>query len=116
LSELYRNRLELIEANGKHVRILLQEAFFHPEIREALISTVFRDAKGLVQKLIEAKIGEGELRPLPSDDVCRMILSSMIGLALFKYVLEPEEFGKRDDEERIALTVDILLNGIAAQK
>lgn len=116
VAELYRNRLELIDANEKHIRILLQEAFFHAEIREALIAAVFQDAKGMAQKLIEAKIGEGELRPLPSEAVFRMVLSSLLGLVLFRQVLEPDEFGKRDDEEQIALTVDMLLNGIGARE
>ncbi|KZE44657.1 transcriptional regulator [Brevibacillus parabrevis] len=112
VAELYRNRLNLVGANEKHIRILLQEAFFHPEIREALIATVFEDAKGMAQKLIEAKIDAGELRPLPSQTVFRVVLSSLIGLVLFRQVLDKEEFAKYSDEEQIALTVDILLNGI----
>lgn len=116
ITELYRNRLELIDANAKHIRILLQEAFFHEEIREALIAAVFQDAKEMAQKLIEAKIGEGELRPLPSEAVFRAVLSAMLGLVLFRQVLEPDEFGKRSDDEQIALTVDILLNGIGTRE
>lgn len=112
VTELYRNRLDLINANAKHIRILLQEAFFHDEIREALITNVFQVAKGMAQKLIEQKIDTGELRPLPSEAVFRAVLSSLIGLVLFGKVLEPNEFGKRSDDEQVALTVDILLNGI----
>ena len=112
VAELYRNRLNLVDANEKHIRILLQEAFFHPEIREALIATVFEDAKAMVQKLIEAKIDAGELRPLPSQAVFRVVLSSLIGLVLFRQVLDKEDYAHYSDEEQIALTVDILLNGI----
>lgn len=112
VAELYRNRLNLVGANEKHIRILLQEAFFHPEIREALIATVFEDAKAMVQKLIEAKIDAGELRPLPSQAVFRVVLSSLIGMVLFRQVLDKEDYAHYSDEEQIALTVDILLNGI----
>jgi AcrR family transcriptional regulator len=114
--ELYHNRLELIDANEKHIRILLQEAFFHPEIREALISTVFREAKGMAQKVIEAKIESGELRPLPSEAVFRMVLSTMLGLVLFRQVLEPEEFRQHSDDEQIELALDMLLNGIGSKE
>lgn len=113
VTELYRNRLELIEANEKHVRILLQEAFFHDEIREALLSTVFRETRTLADQLINSRIEAGELRPLPSEAVFRAILSSLIGLVLFKHVTDRDGFAKRTEEEQIAITVDILLHGIA---
>jgi AcrR family transcriptional regulator len=112
-TELYRNRLDLVIANEKHIRILLQEAFFHDEIREALIATVFQDAKEMAHKLIEAKIVSGELRPLPTAAVFRAVLSAMIGLVLFRQVLDPDNFSEQSDDEQIALTVDILMNGIA---
>lgn len=112
MTELYRNRLELVMANEKHIRILLQEAFFHDEIREALIVSVFADVKEMANKLIEAKVDVGELRPLPTQAVFRAVLSSMIGLVLFRQVLDPDEFGVYSDEEQIALNVDILMNGI----
>ncbi|MFP3387235.1 TetR/AcrR family transcriptional regulator [Brevibacillus sp. SIMBA_040] len=113
MTQLYRNRLELVMANEKHVRIMLQEAFFHDEIREALIASVFADVKEMARKLIEAKVDVGELRPLPTQAVFRTVLSSMIGLVLFRQVLDPDEFGNYSDEEQIALSVDILMNGIA---
>lgn len=113
MTQLYRNRLELVMANEKHVRIMLQEAFFHNEIREALIASVFSDVKEMARKLIEAKVDVGELRPLPTQAVFRAVLSSMIGLILFRQVLDPDEFGNYSDDEQIALSVDILMNGIA---
>ncbi|MED1781711.1 TetR/AcrR family transcriptional regulator [Brevibacillus fortis] len=112
VTELYRNRIDLVLANEKHIRILLQEAFFHDEIREALIATVFTGVKEMANKLIEAKVDVGELRPLPTQAVFRAILSSMIGLVLFRQVLDTDEFTQFSDDEQIALTVDILLNGI----
>lgn len=110
--ELYRNRLDMVITNERTIRILLQEAFFHDEIREALIATVFAEIKGIVQKLIEDKIVAKELRPLPPEIVFRTVLTSMIGLVLFRQVLDREDFRKHSDEEQIDLTVDILMNGI----
>jgi AcrR family transcriptional regulator len=113
ITELYRNRLELLEANEKHFRIILQEAFFHEEIREALVSSIFQEARKMALPLIEARMASGELRQLPAETVFRMVISAMVGLLLFKYVLTPDEFKQRTDEEQIALTVDVLINGIA---
>lgn len=115
-TELFRNRLNLVLQNEKTIRILLQEAFFHDEIREALIATVFKDAKEMVYKLIEAKMNAGELRRLPSQAVFRAVLHSMIGLVMFRQVLDPDEFAEYSDEEQIAYTVDILMNGIGRRE
>lgn len=115
-TELFRNRLNLVLQNEKTIRILLQEAFFHDEIREALIATVFKDAKEMVYKLIEAKMDAGELRRLPSQAVFRAVLHSMIGLVMFRQVLDPDEFAEYSDEEQIAYTVDILMNGIGSRE
>lgn len=115
-TELFRNRLNLVLQNEKTIRILLQEAFFHDEIRVALIATVFKDAKEMVYKLIEAKMDAGELRRLPSQAVFRAVLHSMIGLVMFRQVLDPDEFAEYSDEEQIAYTVDILMNGIGSRE
>ncbi len=113
VSELYQNRLELVETNAKHFRIILQEAFFHDEIREALIATVFQEVRKIAIPLIESRVALGELRELPSEAIFRMLITSMLGMILFKNVLTPEEFRQHTDEEQIALTVDILMNGLA---
>jgi AcrR family transcriptional regulator len=112
ITEIIRNRLELIGANQKHARILLQEAFFHEELRDALMNSVIRDARKMTGKLVEDRIAKGELRPLPPDAVVRMFVTSMMGLVFFKYVVDPEEYSQRSEEEQIELTVDILLNGV----
>lgn len=111
-TELYRNRLDLVITNEKTIRILLQEAFFHEEIREALVATVFSDVKEMFRKLTDAKVAAKELRPQPPEVVLRAVLSAMIGLVLFRQALDPDDFRKRSDDEQIDLTVDILMNGI----
>ncbi|MGE5703608.1 MAG: TetR/AcrR family transcriptional regulator [Clostridia bacterium] len=112
-ADLYKNRLDLIETNGKHARILLQEAFFHEELRDAVINNIAKEAKRLGTQFAESRIASGELRPLPPDAVTRAFISMLLGLLLFKNVIAPEEYQQRTEDEQIALTVDILLNGIA---
>jgi len=114
ITRLLLNRLKLMEANLKHIRILLQEAFFHEELREALLQTVVKEARTVMRTFIEERIAAGEIRPLPPEVIVRMFVSVMFGLVFFKHVVDPEEYSQRSDEENIRLTVDILMNGIAA--
>ncbi|WP_126428557.1 TetR/AcrR family transcriptional regulator [Brevibacillus marinus] len=113
LAELYKNRLSLLEANEKHFRILIQEAFFHDELREALIHTVAGEGTRLLRQFVEQKIAAGELRPHPPEVIVRVVLSLLLGMVTFKYVVAKEDFARLPEAEQIALTVDILMNGIA---
>lgn len=112
-TSLYKNRLALLEANRDHARILFQEAFFHEELRDAIINHVGKVAKNLAQQFIESRIASGELRPLPSDMIVRAFISMLAGMVIFKSVDVFDDIPMRSDDELIAMTVDILLNGIA---
>lgn len=112
LTRIIANRLELIGTNLKSFRILLQEAFFHEELREALLNSVVKEAKGLGSNFITARIESGELRPLPPEVIIRAFISNVFGLVLFKYVVDSEEYSRYSDEEQVRMTVDVLFNGI----
>lgn len=112
-TQILINRLELLSTNIKSFRILLQEAFFHEELREAFLNSVVKEAKSLLGKFVELRMESGEIRQMPVEVVIRMFISAMFGLVLFKYVVDPKEYNQLTDEEHIRLTVDILLNGIA---
>lgn len=109
---LYRNRLELVEHSVNHARILLQEAFFHVEIREAIFQTFFKQAQQIIGKVIERKIELGELRPLPVVVIFRVIFSQMVGIVIHRYIIAPEQFDDEGRERHIELTADILMNGL----
>lgn len=113
LTNLYRNRLELVEANQKHLRIVIQEAFFHDEIREAMVQSVAMEGRKLIRAFVEQKMEAGELRPLPPEVVVRMLLGAGIGMVVYKYAVAPDEYREIPEEEQIAWTVDILMNGLA---
>jgi AcrR family transcriptional regulator len=107
LRSLYENRLELISENLPRVKILLQEAMFHPEIAEAMINNVAKQARALAEHFVTDRIEKGEFRPLPTIAITRAIFSTLLGYFVFSQLFPEEK--KEDDVEMI---VDILLNGI----
>jgi AcrR family transcriptional regulator len=115
LSMLLQNRLKLFDANLKQFRILLQEAFFHEELRDALLQSVVKEARALARNFAEERIASGDLRPLPPEVIVRTFASLMFGLVFFKYVVAPDEYRQFTEEEQIVMTVDILMNGIASK-
>lgn len=111
LEKLYRNRLELIEANWPRMKIIVQEAWFHPEIMDALIQNLTRQGRSLGDSFVRARIESGEFRDLPVPAVTRAIFSTMFGYVLFRslFAEESEAIGTEKD---IRMAIDILLNGI----
>lgn len=109
---LLKNRLALIDANLKHFQIIIQEAFFHEELREALLQSVVKEARSLATQFITARIESGELRDLPPDVIVRTFISMMFGMVYFKYVVDPDQYRSMSEDEQIEMAVDILLNGV----
>lgn len=112
ITMLLKNRLALIDANLKHFQIIIQEAFFHEELREALLQSVVKEARSLATQFVTERIMSKELRELPPEVIVRTFVSMMFGMVYFKYVVDPEQYRERSEDEQIELAVDILLNGI----
>lgn len=112
LQRVFKNRLALVEKNWERARVLLQEAAFHPEIREALFEHVGKPGRALLMAFAERKIQEGEFRDLPPAVIARVTMSLLAGYVFFKHIAFPDEGVKLDDDREIALMVDILLHGV----
>lgn len=112
LKRLFKNRLELIDKNWDRMRILVQEATFHPEIKEAVIEHIARRARTIAEMFVERKKREGEFRDLPTITITRSVFSMILGYVMFKYIAFPEEAQVLDEDKEIELMIDIFLNGV----
>ncbi|WCN37117.1 TetR/AcrR family transcriptional regulator [Aneurinibacillus uraniidurans] len=111
LYRLYKNRLDIIEANWSRMRIIVQEAWFHPEIMDALIQNITWQGRNLGDSFVRARIESGEFRDLPVHAITRAVFSTLFGCVMFSHMFtsSTESMNTEDD---IRLAVDILLNGI----
>lgn len=111
LYRLYKNRLDIIEANWPRMRIIVQEAWFHPEIMDALIQNITWQGCNLGDSFVRARIESGEFRALPVHAITRAVFSTLFGYVMFSHMFtsSTESMNTEDD---IRLAVDILLNGI----
>jgi AcrR family transcriptional regulator len=116
LKKLYKNRLTIVEKNWARLRLIIQEVQFHPELREALVDNLVSYARNMTEAFVAQKISEGEFRPLPPFAVTRAIVTMMVGYLFFKHIIYPDEGKTYNDDQEIALMVDILLHGVGAQR
>ncbi|WP_245590391.1 TetR/AcrR family transcriptional regulator [Aneurinibacillus terranovensis] len=109
LEQLLHNRLELINQNWPRMKIIMQEAQFHPEIMDAIVENIAREARLLGENFVQTRMDAGEFRDLPVKAVIRAIVSTALGYIFFQHMFPNEE---NDRTEEIRTMVDILLNGI----
>jgi AcrR family transcriptional regulator len=113
--KLYRNRLTLLEENWPRVRIVMQEALFHPDIMNALLENLARQGRNLGEAFVNTRITNGEFRALPAKAITRALLSTMAGYFFFSRAF-PEEFTHENQEKDLRDAVDILMYGIANKR
>ncbi|WP_286884554.1 TetR/AcrR family transcriptional regulator [Aneurinibacillus sp. UBA3580] len=113
--KLYRNRLALLEENWPRMRIVLQEALFHPDIMNALLENLVKDARGLAEASVKNRIEQSEFRPLPVKAITRAIFSTMLGYVFFSKAF-PDEYANEDKDKDLRDAVDILMYGIANKR
>ncbi|MCF6095207.1 TetR/AcrR family transcriptional regulator [Microaerobacter geothermalis] len=112
LKKVFKNRLDLLEKNKDRIKIIFQEATFHPEIKEAIVEHIARQARAIAEVFVTKKIKEGEFRDLPTFTVVRTAFSMMLGYVFFKYALFPDETMSLDEDVEIDTMIDIFLNGV----
>ena len=87
LQAFFAGRLELVEENILLLKLLLQEAMFQPEIRQAFLLTV-RQSQFLL--LIAGLKERGLPTVIPYQELAMLILSTLVGFIFSHYLITPE--------------------------
>lgn len=113
IEDLVLDRLHLFENNWKQIKIIFIEAFFHPEIREALKNHVAKNIFSIVSERMDELKKAGKVRnDLPNHVLVRSILSMIMGY-LFARNVVPDLLAQQEEKEELRMIADVLINGIA---
>lgn len=108
-------RQQLITDMWPLLRIIIIEANFHPELKEALIRTVVALAQETMLTFLQKRQKIGELR----DDIdVWVMMRSLVGAAAFYFAsksLFPEYEQDKNQREEIRVIVDLFLQGAKKQ-
>lgn len=112
LNKLIRDRMSLVNSLFPMLRVVLTEATYHEEIREALYKNIIVPANNLFTHLYGLMVEKGQVRDdLPSDVVFKSIVANIASL-IFQKTLFPEHFPDEDTDKQIDMTINIILTGI----
>ncbi|ASK62130.1 TetR family transcriptional regulator [Virgibacillus phasianinus] len=105
-----KNRFEFAEANVDLIKILVQELAFHPDIQETFKQIFHEKVYPAINKSLDYYKNKGELQNLPNETLIRMVVPTIIGFLVTRFIVQPNK--EWDDEVEIRQTVKYILHGI----
>lgn len=110
LRTLLRDRMELVRREQAIFRILVQELPVRPELRPLLEKHLAGRILPVMFAAIERFQARGEVVVVPPASIVRMMISTMGGYLITRYLLLPERAW--DDEAELELMVQTLARGL----
>lgn len=110
LYHFIKNRFEFAKSNVHLIKILIQELAFHPDIQDTFKNMFKEKIHPAINKSLDYYKEKGELQDLPNETLIRMVVPTIIGFLVTRFVVQPNK--NWDDEAEIKRTVDYIVNGI----
>lgn len=112
LYNFIENRFQFAKANVDLIKILIQELAFHPDI-QATFKKMFKEKiHPALNKSLDYFKEKGELRDLPNDTLIRMVVPTIIGFLVTRFIVQSDK--DWDDEAEMKQTVGYIMNGIGS--
>ncbi|WP_431802701.1 TetR/AcrR family transcriptional regulator [Halobacillus andaensis] len=113
LYKIIENRFEFVKENLPLVRIMLQEMAFHQDLQEQLKQVFIEHVYPRFEHLIEYYKQEGKIIEYPTPTVIRMVMTSLIGLIVTRFIVAPQL--DWDDEKEMERTVQFIMHGLSTK-
>lgn len=112
LKEILYDRLKLVQSAFPMAKIIVTEALYHEDVREALYQNIFTKMLDTVTCLRERLVKQGVIR---SDVPPSSLLLSTVGsiaMVIAPKILFENRFSENDFEKDVEISIDILINGL----
>jgi AcrR family transcriptional regulator len=106
------DRLEFAREHPALIRLILQEASFHPELRAEFRATVIAVFLPLLATAIVRLQAKGLVAPVPMTSAARIVVTAIVGFILPRLLLAPD--ADWDDEMELDLIARVIGRGLAA--
>lgn len=108
------NRLEFARKNFPIIKIFMHEIPFHPELREQFKETVAILVLEKAYKAIRHFQDEGQIIKLPEAATMRLIVSTIFGFLITRFLLIPD--AEWDESQEIEYTINFIMHGLSPRK
>lgn len=105
------NRLEFARKHFPVIKIFMHEIPFHNELREQFKDMVAVQVLEKAYKAIRHFQNQGQIIDLPTPTTMRLIVSTIIGFLIARFLLVPD--AEWDEEREIDYTVNFIMYGLS---
>jgi len=110
LQKLIYNRFEFIKDNVPLIKIFLQEIAFHKEIENKIKQIYTKKIYPRFKEVVIQYKDEGEIGNYPVDTVIRLVMTTIIGFLITRFLVLPNH--DWDDEKEIHYTIQFIRHGL----
>lgn len=109
-----KNRFEFAQSNIPLLKILMQELAFHPEIQGSYKKVFNEKVYPAFNQTLNFYKEKGELQDLPNETIIRLIVPTIVGFMITRFILQPDK--EWDDEAEIKQLISIIMGGVGEKK
>lgn len=110
LRTITKDRFDFIEKNQAILRIIANEIPFHLELQEMVKEILKNRIMTKMKIAIEYFQKQEEIALLPYDTITRIIFSTIVGYAVTRFSISPNQ--DWDDEKEIDNMIEVLVKGL----
>lgn len=110
LSAFIKNRFEFAQSNVPLLKILMQEMAFHPEIQATYKRVFGEKVYPALNQTLDYYKRKGELQDLPNDAMIRLLVTTIVGYMVNRFIIQPEK--EWDDKTEINQLITVIIGGI----
>ncbi|UOQ48909.1 TetR/AcrR family transcriptional regulator [Gracilibacillus caseinilyticus] len=110
LRELIYNRYHFVKKNLPLMKIVLQEMFYHSEIKENLSEILTDKLLPAFSQAIQRFLTEEQQEKVPVETILRLSISSVVGFLITRFMIAPDF--DWDDDQEIEYTIQFIRNGL----
>ncbi|MFG6147082.1 TetR/AcrR family transcriptional regulator [Halobacillus sp. B23F22_1] len=111
LSKIMKNRYNFVKENRPLVQIMLQEMSFHEELKEQFQKVFLEEVYPRFNRVIHHYKQENKLVDFPAPTIIRMVMTTMIGFILTRFIISPQL--EWNDEEEMERTIHFIMHGLS---
>ncbi len=110
LKKIIKNRFEFARENAPLLKIVLQEIAFQPELQARYESVFLEEVFPKFERVLNELKEQGSVIDYPNRSIIRMIISTVVGFLVTRFLLAPES--DWEDEEELDRTIHFIMYGL----
>jgi len=111
IKNFFTQNSKAIEGNKDLLKIVLYEALFHQEVKEAMFEEIVKNRTRLLNKYLEEQKKDGVVKDIDPKIATRALSGMLIGYIVWKYGFNDKDMVEMDEDKVFEDMVEIFLHG-----